>query len=386
MLLKENQTKLSADQQENVETILSCGNSLLETMNSILSYVKLEASVGNEKAKDMLIVKRCFQLKQFFTNAVQMFKPITHTKDIDLNLHFNSKHDKLYCDSVSLRTVLTNLLSNSCKFTKSGGKIDVSVDDLEDTRRNNKCIQIHVKDTGIGIAKEFAPRVFSPFEQQDCNIHREYGGTGLGLAISKHIVELLDGTIRYQSEENKGTTFTVTLPVQLPPVNEHSLDKEKKKEIGFTSSADSNLVIHQITVLVCDDNSINIKVFDKMLTDLKVKHVCVSSGPEAIEELKKNKYDLLLLDIEMPIMSGLECANIIRGQEAQNNMNSPLHIYYITGYDMCSVSQEYMSLVNGFVQKPLRVQTLSEIIYCVENTVKTTTPSVKTNSSINNNN
>lgn len=136
-------------------------------MNSILSYVKLEASADNESTKQTLIVKTVFNLQQLLYEIMQMFKAIAFNNRVALELWFNSKVEYLYSDAVSLRTVLNNLISNACKFTTQNGRIDVFVNDISTDQ-----IQIQVKDTGIGIAPEFAPRVFTPFSQQDSNIHR----------------------------------------------------------------------------------------------------------------------------------------------------------------------------------------------------------------------
>jgi len=436
---------------------------LLDTMNSVLNYAKLEASTSNERTKQQLIVKGEFNLRQLITDTLQMFKNIANEKDIKLQFDYNSQTELLYSDAVSLRTVFNNLISNACKFTRQG-TITVKVSNYHGHHHHHhstisnsssssslstspissslnlnsfvslglnsniltgsfngkqvrKSLCIQVSDTGIGIDPAFAANIFKPFSQQDSQTSRSFGGTGLGLAISKHIIELLEGSISFTSEAGKGTTFTIILPIVEPPSPQQelhpTLEKASPSEpISTNNNNNNNNIISglsiedgaknyfatapsspmrtanedfgNVNVLVVDDNTINTRVFSKMLSDLNVRHLCVNSGMEALNEFASGQqhFNLVLLDIEMPVMSGLECAKLLRETQphklttmtpamAQQQFalshihgvrNNTFKLYFVTGYERSSIGADYLKLADGYIQKPIRMKTLKEIL------------------------
>lgn len=300
-------TQLDTDQQEFVNNIATSTDSLLTIINDILDFSKMEAG-------KLSLQESSFSLHQLVDDIKAFFSLQAERKGIALHTHIdlNTPH-MLEGDPIRIRQILVNLLSNAIKFTDKG-RVNLSIQN--NTPNTNRVeLQITVSDTGIGIPEDIQPLMFQPFQQGDGSITRRYGGTGLGLVITQRLVELMHGSITLTSEPGKGTSFCVL--VHLKASNLHALSFSSSP-IELAHTGDIRSLFKQLRILVVDDNPINLKVAATFLKNEGSRVVEASCGKDAIIEARSQALDIILMDLEMPDMSGLEtCRKIrqIRGYE-----------------------------------------------------------------------
>jgi PAS domain S-box-containing protein len=289
-------TNLDNEQNDYVETIKSSGEILLSLINDILDFSKIES--GKLKLEN----QPC-NIKKCFNELVNAFSIYANEKKIKITTSIDEKVPNTFItDPGRIKQVLTNLISNAVKYTDSG-EINISVQYIS-TTSDNIILQFSVKDTGIGISKESISQLFQPFTQLDASSTRKYGGTGLGLIISKHLVEMMKGKIKVESEQSKGSVFTFTITVKRDTENQ-KLNFEKKP-LNFNLAQEIPLKI-----LLVEDNLINQKVTVKLLKRFGYIIDLTANGVEAIEAVKKKYYDIIFMDIQMPVLDGFEATKHI---------------------------------------------------------------------------
>ena len=277
---------------------------------------------------------------------VNLSQPMVKEKNIDFNFRTNKiEKEYLYADQLRLNQIYINILSNAIKYTEPGGS--VNVDMIEEESPNPGCVRLTYKvaDTGMGMSPEFMERMFQPFSRQVDSRVNSIQGTGLGLAITKRMVDLMGGTIDCQSEQGKGTTFTIVIDIQIA-------DRQR-----------DDMMLNGVDVLVVDDDEILLQTTTDTLETMGVKAECASSGAEAIEKItnhinKGKDYDVVILDWKMPDMDGIETIRKIR-----SSVDEKVPILLISAYDRTEVEDEAREAgANGFVSKPLFRSTLYDII------------------------
>ncbi len=279
-------TDMTDRQSEFVGTIVRAGNALMTIINDILDFSKIEAG-------QMELDPMPFILRDSIEDVTTMLSSAAADKDVDLLVRVQPDlPSTFYGDAGRLRQALTNLIGNALKFTHFG---HVLIDVTGHTNGDLVDLKICVEDTGIGIPKEDLEKVFQKFQQVDGSTTREYGGTGLGLSISNNLVQLMGGNITVDSEVDKGSVFTIHLPLQA-----HA-DLKRVKNVP--------LEIIGSTILIVDDNAVNRKILGEQVKHWKCRSVAVDSGPKALQVLenarKKNiKIDLIISDYQMPGMNG----------------------------------------------------------------------------------
>ncbi|MCL1939138.1 MAG: ATP-binding protein [Desulfovibrionaceae bacterium] len=290
---------LSAKQLTYLEKIQFAAHSLLGVINDVLDISKVEAG--------MLSMERLpFDMKKVAENTLAVHQEKARERGIALSLAYSAVAPQFFIgDPLRIGQVLNNLLSNAIKFTQKG---HVSVrcwgEATEDD--NTAIIQISVTDTGIGISRAVIDSLFQPFMQADASISRKFGGTGLGLAISKRIVELMEGDISVQSMEGQGSTFSFFIKLS---IDEH--EHENQETLSLDTSLE-NLNIKGRRILVAEDNPINQLVLQEMLAPSGAQIVLANNGQEALDAVKAQSFDLVLMDMQMPVMGGLEATAKIR--------------------------------------------------------------------------
>jgi PAS domain S-box-containing protein len=336
---------LSSDQQECVDIIRSSSESLLATINDILSFTSME----NGKIE---LEKQPFNLKETVNDAVNLLSSKAKAKGLDITYSTDrSVPETIISDQMRLRQILVNLLDNAIKFTDNG-RIDIFVScrGLENDRQE---IFFSIKDTGIGISQENIPKLFQPFSQVDMSTSRKYGGTGLGLSISKQIVELMGGKIWIKSEVGKGSIFYFTIisdEVDDRPLDNLELALQMKQEKRAVKSC---------RVLLAEDNNVNQAVTLRMLKKLGYTADAVASGRKAIESLKHQHYDLVLMDVQMPDTDGLEATKEIRNLWP----DSGIKIIALTAYALEGDRERCIEAgMDGYIAKPVKIEDLAEAL------------------------
>ncbi len=293
-------TPLTGEQRDFVKTIKESGDSLVTIINDILDFSKIEAGKLELEATE-------FAIDALVRDTAGVIADAARRKNLDLSLEFDRDLTNWAVgDPVRLRQILLNLLSNAVKFTEKGGVTVHVSQDLQNVP-GRVLLRFTVSDTGIGIPAETLSRLFQSFTQADTSTTRKYGGTGLGLAISKRLAELMGGTIGVSSESGRGSTFWFTVDL---PVSERIAPSIAALAGSLATQQRSPQTRGK--VLVAEDNPINQRVAVILLSKLGYSADVASDGAEALEMVQKASYDIVLMDIQMPVMDGFEATKAIR--------------------------------------------------------------------------
>lgn len=333
-----NDQSLSHEQKELLLTQQKSAKNLLNILNDILDFSKIEAHA-------MELNIRPTQVAPFIENIRSLFTPLVSNKEVEFSVTQTANLPLCICiDELRLNQVIINLLSNAYKFTKLGF-VRLSFD------YNDNKLQASVEDSGIGIAKAQQSLLFSEFTQADVGVARKYGGTGLGLAISQKLIKMMDGKITLQSEEGKGSTFTFT--ISAPKSTDTPLNSPKK--IASLPNLTNK------SILLVEDNAINRQVIVKMLEPTKASLTMAEDGLKALEVLKSQSFDLILMDCQMPNMDGYECTRIIRTSEIKTGLRVPIVAITANAYE--EDKQQCLTVgMDDFVAKPINSDDLYTVI------------------------
>ena len=287
------QTKLTKEQMNFLKNIDNSAKSLLRIINDILDFSKIEAG-------KLTIEKTTFNLKKSVSNIIESLKFTVQEKNIRIHLKYGHKlEDYFYGDGLRISQILTNLLSNAVKFTSNNGDIYITIIKID-----NDKLRFQIKDTGIGLNNEQQKKLFKSFSQADSSTTRKYGGTGLGLAICKELVELMGGKIWVESKERIGSSFF--FEIELPEI------KPDFKKINEEKTESDKKTLNLNKILIVEDNLTNQLVLLGLLEDYAREMDVAKNGKEAVDMFKVGKYELILMDLQMPVMDGYEATKIIR--------------------------------------------------------------------------
>jgi signal transduction histidine kinase/DNA-binding NarL/FixJ family response regulator len=336
---------------QHVQTIQRSGENLLAIVNEVLDLSKIEAGM-------MRIESAPFSIRGLMHSVETMFRSKATEKKLQLSaVVADDLPDILEGDAVRLSQILVNLVSNAVKFTAQGS-IDIRIGN-NGIKENIVNTAIIVSDTGIGIKKEKLDTVFERFLQAEDSVTRQYGGTGLGLAIVHELVQLQHGTIVAESEEGKGTSFTVTIPYR---ISSAGIQKEVN---GFTKNG-SDLPGKHGKILVVEDNEINQSLLTHILNGWQMNFDLAANGKEALKMLNEKKYELVLMDIQMPVMDGYSTARAIR-----NELQSDIPIIAMTAHAMAGEREKCLSQgMNEYISKPIREDELYKLVLKFTNGAK----------------
>ena len=325
--------------RESLRKISLASNHLLTLINDILDISKVES--GKLKLSPLT-----FSIVETVENLVNISQPMIKEKNIEFNFHINQmEKEYLFTDQLRLNQIYINILSNAIKYTEPGGSVSVEL--REEKSEKSGCVKLTyvVADTGIGMSPEFMENMYKPFSRQVDSRVNSIQGTGLGLAITKQMVELIGGTIDCQSEQGKGTTFTVELDIPIA-------DRQRE-----------DMQLDPIDILIVDDDEITLQTTADTLKSLGASVEQAGSGAEAFEmieqrHLSDRDYNVIIIDWKMPETDGLETVNRIR---SKTDTKTP--ILLISAYDWSDVEDKAKKAgVNGFVNKPLFRSTLYDKI------------------------
>ncbi|MFA5819572.1 MAG: ATP-binding protein, partial [Bacteroidales bacterium] len=341
LLIQENPRE---DQMDYIKTLKFSGNHLLTLVNDVLDYNKMESG-------KIVFEQTQFNLSDFLEEIMRSYSFRSKAKHLSFDIKKASNlPDEVIGDPTRLNQILSNLLSNALKFTNQGS-ITVLIKELERTGNQSK-MEFTVTDTGIGIPKNMHSLIFDRFAQASQDTTRRFGGTGLGLAICKKLIELQGGTITVESEPKKGSTFRFVISLGV---------SEKGSQTQTAESPENYTGLEDKRILVVEDNKINFFVANRFLIGWGITVTHAENGQLALDILERKDFDLILMDLHMPIMDGIEATRIIRNSENPKIRNIP--IVALTAAIMSESYDEIDDLnINDYVLKPFNPHDLFERI------------------------
>jgi CheY-like chemotaxis protein len=327
------------ESRRQAKVIRKSGEAMMVILNDVLDLSKIEAGKLNLEARN-------FSPRDLVEDVAMLWEETIQQKGLGFTLEIGSPMPKrVIGDDTRLRQVLTNLMSNALKFTKSG-TIALSVEAID--TGSDPILRFSVTDTGIGISKTQQKRLFEAFNQANNSISRRYGGTGLGLAISDKIVRQMGGEFTITSAPNMGSTFSFTTKVKLAKPTKKPAATAKTET---TSKQEKTAQLPQRTILIAEDNEINRSVLKAFLSRLPVTLSFVENGALAVEAANAQPFDVILMDVQMPIMDGLSATRAIRSDNGPCR-NAP--IIALTANAMPGDQQRYLDQgMTGYVSKPI---------------------------------
>ena len=325
---------------------------LLELINEVLDMGKLES-------EEVILEERSFNFFGLFKEIRMVIEKQAKERGIQIVVHkYRVIHENLIGSPLHVKRVVMNILTNAIKYNKDNGKIIMEFQEVQEDQDTVR-IQFKCKDTGIGMSESFQKKIYEPFAQEKVGARTVYGGTGLGMPITKSLVEKMGGTISFESEQDVGTTFDIEIPFQID--HNKQCEEHKKKEVKETS-------IKGVNVLLAEDNELNMEIAEFVLESAGAKVIKAFNGKEALEIFKaseQGEIDVILMDVMMPVMDGLEAARYIRRSNKENARDIPIIAMTANAFteDRRRVLEAGM---NEHLAKPLESEVLIEMIakYC----------------------
>jgi CheY-like chemotaxis protein/nitrogen-specific signal transduction histidine kinase len=336
-------TNLEAEQRSYVQNIHAAGENLLALINDILDLSKIEAGM-------IQLEETNFSLRSLIGSIAAMLDEKIKEKKLYLTTEIKETvPDIITGDAVRLTQILVNLLGNALKFTEVGGvKLIVDVVHVDKDKVN---LKFNIIDTGIGIAKEKQESIFERFQQAEAETSRRFGGTGLGLSIVKQLVELQGGTLSLESKPGKGSEFIIQMEYKLP-------DEEKMLSDALAAAEMNTVSLNEVKVLIAEDNPMNQQLIKHLMKNWVIDHTIVNNGAEAVEALKKENFNIVLMDIQMPEMDGYTATTVIRKE-----LKLQIPIIAMTAHAMMGEKEKCLQLgMNDYISKPLKETILYNII------------------------
>ncbi len=333
---------MNEDGKEYVKAINTSGENLLNIVNDILDLSKIEAGM-------MRIESTIFNLPSLISSIEEMMKNKAKEKDIELAIMLEENLPTyIVGDTLRLTQILINLLGNAIKFTNKGSvTLLINPKAIE---KNSVTICFKISDTGLGIQQKDLGHIFERFNQAENDITRKYGGTGLGLAIVKDLVNLQHGSITVESIPEKGTTFLVTIP--------YTIVENNKAIVENNAAPNAPNYFENKTILIVEDNELNQNLLKHLLQQKNFRFDIANNGQEAIEKLQVQKFDLVLMDMQMPIMDGYTATTQIR-----NSLKLNIPIIAMTAHAFAGEREKCIGFgMNDYVAKPIREKELFNII------------------------
>ena len=358
------ETRLNEEQDDFLIRIKSSSEALMSLINDVLDFSKVESGHLNLELRDFSILPMINSLNSMFLSQAT-------EKGLSLKISVDeSVPRKIRGDETRLRQILLNLLSNAIKFTKSGDvSLHVSTHSI-DSECNNVELEFEVRDTGIGMSPEEISRLFMPFSQGDSSTTRKYGGTGLGLAICKSLSEAMGGKVWATSVLREGSSFFSRVRVDIVEMRDaHALSSESENAKVISSGTINNKVESDkpadslpLKIAVAEDNMANQRVIMIMLRRLGWESEFAENGRELLDLVRNKDYDLIFMDVQMPLMDGLEATRRLRAGDAGEGLKD-VKIIALTANALSGDEARCLeSGMNAYMTKPLKLRTLKQAI------------------------
>ena len=334
-----------------LKKIQASGNHLLGLINEVLDVSRIESGT-------LTLEEAEFDLRELVQDIISMVQPAAEKKSQDLQIYMQPDlHSCVTADQQHLRQVLLNILENACKYTQQNGTIRFTVEETGQPKKHVGTYRITVEDNGIGMKPEYLAHIFEPFSRADDSRISKTSGTGLGMTIVKSLVKQMGGDIKVESEYGKGSRFTVVLEmVQERTVESHTVQEEKTQDAGEDFS--------YLKVLLVEDNEINQQIACEMLKFLGVNPELAENGKQAVDMVEHHPagyYDLVFMDIQMPVMNGYEAAGKIRSLKKDDMRELPIIAMTADAFSE-DVQRAKKAGMDGHLAKPISIQQLKEVL------------------------
>ena len=335
--------------REYLKKIKSSGNFLMTIINQVLEMARIESGTAILKTEAANLSELFYSVNTVLESDIQM-------KGIHCSIDTNVQHKYAVCDKTKLQEIYLNIMSNAIKYTPDGHAIHVTINETAFDDKKARYVFV-CKDTGIGMNPEYLPHIFDEFSREHTTTENKVSGTGLGLSIVKSFVELMNGKIHVESELGKGTKFTVEIPLEL--ASEEDVCKKELPEQAFRT--DKNIGKR---ILLAEDNELNAEIAMELLKEEGFLIDWVKDGQECFDKLEESDdgyYDLILMDIQMPILNGYNTAAKIRQMENQKKAATPIVAMTANSFDE-DIERTKKAGMNGFIAKPLDSEKMFTIL------------------------
>lgn len=339
-------TSLDDEQFEYVETAMASGESLLTIINDILDYSKIEAG-------KLQMTPEEFQIREIIKPLITSFNATINHHKVSLSCLISPEVPSiLVADHVRIRQILYNLVGNAVKFTEQG-QIHIKIRTLEKIESSRVKIECTITDTGIGVPEDIDDELFEPFNQIESPRQKKVKGTGLGLSIVKQLVTRMEGTVQLKRNEAQGTTATFTLVAGIGEIRPAAEDIIVATPILTSPS-------RRLSTLVVEDEKINQQILQAILTKLGHRSTIVGDGYSALELLKTDQYEVILMDVQMPELDGIETTKIIRESETYQHVQN-IPIIALTAYAMAGDKDKCLAAgMDSYLAKPVDIKALEK--------------------------
>ncbi|MCB0633983.1 MAG: ATP-binding protein [Saprospiraceae bacterium] len=343
-------TPLNAEQSEYLKAIMSSGQNLVSIVNDILDLSKIEAH-------KMSLEKRMFKLPDLLQETAGLLQEQAQEKGLEFVVDLQKDLPAFMIgDPIRIKQILLNLLSNAIKFTAEG-QVVLRTSCQMDSEVNGQLL-LQVSDTGIGMSENQLSRLFEPFTQAEPSTYRKYGGTGLGLAITYRLVKMMDGEIWVQSELKQGSLFSVQIPCRLaqPSLDKAGSELQENQRIVTPMLAGD----HPLRIMVAEDHPVNQQLMQAVLRRLGYEAALVENGRSAIDAFEHQGYDLIFMDVQMPVMDGVSATRYLR--QALPEKKQPV-IIAMTANALRGDRENYMAAgMDDYLAKPVQISQIEEMI------------------------
>lgn len=322
---------------------------LLEMVNDVLDMSKLESG-------EVLLEEIPFDLRSVSEEILTVVNPMAAEQNIRIEWEDKEViHRRLIGSPTHVKRVLMNILSNAVKYNRENGRIRVSCTEIPSEQPGRTGLKFVCRDTGIGMTEEFQKHIFEPFTQEHTGSHTKYAGTGLGMPITKKLVEKMGGTIAFESKEGEGTVFEITIPFQIDP------DADKRDE----QKEESEQSIKGLHILLAEDNELNMEIAEFVLQNEGAVVTKAWNGQEAVERFRRSssgEFDVILMDIMMPVMNGYEAARTIRSLDREDARKIPIIAMTANAFTEDKLRAKEAGM-NEHIAKPVDVKRLIKVIH-----------------------
>ena len=336
------------------EMIEQSGNLLLSIINNVLDMARIESG-------KMELDENYNEAGDIVHGVCSVFEAEAKKKNLTIRHEVDVKHPHIMCDNIKMQELITNLVSNAVKYTPPGGTVTITTQELSSDRAGYACFQTSVEDTGIGMSKDFLPHLFDSFSRERNTTAAKVAGSGLGMAIVKSLVDLMGGTIKVESELEKGTKFTVTISHKIA-----SREYYKKKKLSELLEA---VDFSGKRILLAEDNELNAEIAITILEEMGFTVDCAEDGIFCVNKLEKEPagtYDLILMDVQMPNMNGYKATQVIRRLPDREKANIP--IIAMTADAFAEDRKRALEVgMNGHIAKPINPDQIKETLMPILN-------------------